>query len=64
MKRWAFILLASVIGTQLLIIAAVITGCFIAYRADNKNPRCTGERASEMLTAALAQTFALYAAEK
>lgn len=63
MKKWAFILLASVIGTQLLIIAAVIAGCFIV-RADRESPRCTGERASEMLTAALAQTFALYAAEK
>lgn len=63
MKKWAFILLASVIGTQLLIIAAVLAGCFIV-RADRGSPRCTGERASEMLTAALAQTFALYAAEK
>ena len=64
MKRWAFMLLASVIGTQLLIVAAVLSGCFLTSRQDMNSDRCTGERASEILTAVLAQTFALYAAEK
>ena len=64
MKKWAFILLASVIGTQLLIVAAVLAGCFVAYRRDNTTHVCTGERAAEMVTAVMAQTFALYAAEK
>ena len=64
MKRWAFILLASVIGTQLLIVAAVLGGCFITYRRDSTARVCTGERSAEMLTAITAQVFALYAAEK
>ena len=59
MKRWAFILLASVIGSQLLLIAAVIAGCFYF-----PSPKCTGEKMSELMNIALVNSFALYAAEK
>lgn len=72
MKKSAFILLASVIGAQLLILAGVIAGCFNVYPTiaqdfhhdDPSDPRCSGGKVSEMLTMIVSQSFALYAAEK
>ena len=68
MKRWAFILLASVIASQLVIISGVLVGCFLTYPAvtgrDPDDVRCSGERVGELLSVIVAQSFALYAAEK
>lgn len=62
MKRSAFILLASVIGFQLVLIAGVLAGCFNARPA--LVDRCDGSKASELLSTIVLQSFALYAAEK
>tara|TARA_R110000765_G_C18920068_1_gene605795 strand:- start:1634 stop:1822 length:189 start_codon:yes stop_codon:yes gene_type:complete len=62
MKRTAFYLLASVIGFQLVLIAAVLAGCFAAY--PTADSRCDGSKASELLSIIVAQSFALYASEK
>ena len=59
MKKWAFILLVSVIGSHMLIVTGVLYGCF-----NSKAERCTGEKISELMTMTLANAFALYAAEK
>lgn len=59
MKRWAFILLASVIAGHMVIVIGVLYGCF-----NSKTERCTGEQISELMTMTLANAFALYAAEK
>lgn len=68
MKKWAFILLASVIGSQLVIIAGVLVGCFLTYPnvtgRNSDDVRCSGERVGELLSVIVAQSFALYAAEK
>ena len=68
MRRAAFMLLASVIGSQLFIIAGVLVGCFLTYpKVQGRDPddvRCSGERAGELLSVIVAQSFALYAAEK
>lgn len=58
MKRQAFFLLAGVIAAQMVIVAGVLTGCLIT-----KDSRCTGEKATDMLTLVVSQAFALYAAE-
>jgi len=67
-KKWAFILLASVIGSQLVILAGVLAGCFFVYPKiqdrDPGNERCSGEKVSEQLALSVTQAFALYAAEK
>mgnify|MGYP003327607146 CR=1 FL=1 len=62
MKKPAFYLLASVIGFQLILIAAVLAGCFVV--TPEKGDRCDGSKAGELLTTIVAQSFALYAAEK
>jgi len=62
MKRSAFVLLASVIGFQLVLIAGVLAGCFVARPA--LVDRCDGSKAGELLSVIVAQSFALYAAEK
>ena len=59
MRKAAFYLLAGVIGSQLLIIAGVLAACFYTG-----NQKCTGEKVGELMTATVAQCFALYAAEK
>lgn len=59
MKRAAFGLVAGVIFIQLLMVAGVLTGCFIT-----KNDNCDGTKASELMTYIVAQSFALYASEK
>ena len=68
MKRAAFILLASVIGFQLVLIGGVLAGCFLVYPKiqdrDPRNARCSGDSVSELLAVIVAQSFALYAAEK
>jgi hypothetical protein len=62
LKKPAFYLLASVIGFQLVLIAAVLAGCFMAH--PNTDGRCDGSKASELLSIIVAQSFALYASEK
>lgn len=62
MKRAAFTLLASVIGFQLILIAGVLAGCFAIHPV--KDNRCDGSKAGELLSTIVAQSFALYAAEK
>ena len=62
MRRAAVTLLASVIGFQLVLIAGVLAGCFHARPA--MADRCDGSKAGELLTTIVAQSFALYAAEK
>ena len=59
MKRAAFTLVAGVISIQLLMVAGVLTGCFIT-----RNHKCDGTKASELMTYIVAQSFALYASEK
>lgn len=59
MKQAAFKLVAGVISIQLLLVAGVLTGCFIT-----KPDKCDGSKASELMTYIAAQSFALYAAEK
>ena len=67
-KKWAFILVMSVVGFQMSLIAGIFVGCFIDYpRIPNRDPsneRCSGSQATEMLLSLAAQSFALYAAEK
>ena len=62
MKKAAFYLLASVIGFQLVLIAGVLAGCFAIHPA--QDDRCDGSKAGELLSVIVAQSFALYAAEK
>ena len=68
MKKWAFVLLASVIGSQLVLISLVLVGCFMVYpKMQNRDPgdeRCSGDKVGELLSMTLANAFALYAAEK
>ncbi len=59
MKRAAFTLVAGVISIQLLMVAGVLTGCFIT-----RNQKCDGTKSSELMTYIVAQSFALYASEK
>jgi hypothetical protein len=59
MKKAAFYLVAGVISIQLLMVAGVLTGCFIT-----KNNKCDGTKTSELMTYIVAQSFALYASEK
>lgn len=59
MKRNAFYLVAGVISTQLLMITLTLGGCFIT-----QSEKCDGSRISELMTYIVAQSFALYAAEK
>ena len=67
-KKWAFILVMTVVGFQMSLIAGVFVGCFIDYPKildrDPSNERCSGNQATEMLLSLAAQSFALYAAEK
>ena len=67
-KKWAFILVMTVVGFQMSLIAGVFIGCFIDYPKildrDPSNERCSGNQATEMLLSLAAQSFALYAAEK
>ncbi len=57
MKKAAFRLVATVIFTQLLIMAGVLIGCF-------RTQQCKGDKVGELMTYITAQSFALYAAEK
>jgi len=59
MRRGAFYLLAGVITFQLVIIAGVLSACFWTH-----SDKCTGEKAGDLMTAIVAQCFALYAAER
>lgn len=59
MKRNAFYLVVGVISTQLLLILLTLIGCFVT-----SSEKCDGSRISELMTFMVAQSFALYAAEK
>ena len=59
MKKYAFWLLASVIGWQLTLISLTLTEC-----VRRGNIQCTDGRMAEMILSLTAQSFALYAAEK
>ena len=59
MKRYAFWLLASVIGWQLTLISLTLTACL-----KSKKLNCTDGRMAEMVLSLTAQSFALYASEK
>lgn len=59
MRQAAFKLVAAVVTVQLVVLAAVLTGCFFT-----RDTRCTGDRIHELMTFITAQAFALYAAEK
>ncbi len=60
MRKAAFYLVASVIGVQMSMLAAIAAGCFLA----NSNIACTGDRANQLLSKIMTEVFALYAAEK
>ena len=60
MRRAAFYLVASVIGIQMLMLAAIAAGCFLAQ----SNIECTGDRANGLLSKIMTEVFALYASEK
>ena len=60
MRKAAFYLVATVIGVQMLMLAAVAAGCFFV----NSRIPCTGDRASQLLSKIMTEVFALYAAEK
>lgn len=59
MRQKAFYLVAAVIAVQLSIVAGVLVGCF-----RTQDPRCDGSKSSELMMYIVAQSFALYAAEK
>ena len=59
MKKYAFWLLAFVIGWQLILISSTLIACL-----RTGNSECTGGRMAEMVTSLTAQSFALYASEK
>lgn len=59
MKKFAFWLLASVIGWQLSLISLTLTVCL-----QRKKVTCTDGRMAEMILSLTAQSFALYASEK
>ena len=67
-KKWAFVLVMTVVGFQMTLISGIFIGCFIDYpkmtNRDPSNERCSGGQATEMLLSLAAQSFALYAAEK
>ena len=67
MKRPALMLVAGVIGFQLLIISGSLVGCFLVYPKlrdkDPGNQRCSGENIAELMATITANAFALYAAE-
>jgi hypothetical protein len=60
-------LVAGVIGFQLLIISGTLIGCFTIYsqiqNRDPGNERCSGSQMSELMAQITASAFALYAAE-
>ena len=60
MRKAAFYLVASVIGVQMSMLAAIAAGCFLA----SSNIECTGDRANQLLSKIMTEVFALYAAEK
>lgn len=67
MKKTALMLVAGVIGFQLLIISGTLIGCFAIYPKiqgrDPGNERCSGNQVSELMAQITASAFALYAAE-
>lgn len=67
-KKWAFMLVMTIVGFQMSLIAGIFIGCFIDYPKiqgrDPSSERCSGNQATEMLLSLAAQAFALYAAEK
>lgn len=60
MRKAAFYLVASVIGIQLIMLAAIAAGCFFV----NSNVKCSGDRITSLLSKIMTEVFALYAAEK
>ena len=58
MKRAAFLLVAGVIGFQLLLVTAVTATCIV-----RSNTSCTQGQVREHLAYILAQSLGLYAAE-
>lgn len=67
-KRLAFMLVAFVVGSQMLIISGIFLGCFVVFpKMKDYHPgtvRCSGNQAMELILSVTAQAFALYAAEK
>ena len=59
LKKMAFYLLAGVISFQLVIVAGVLAACFYTT-----NPKCTGNKISELMQLIVGQSFMLYGAEK
>ena len=59
MKKYAFWLLASVIGWQLTLISLTLIACL-----RTKTLSCSDGRLAEMVLSLTAQSFALYASEK
>ena len=59
MRRYAFWLLASVIGWQLILISLTLIACL-----RTGSTKCTGQRMAELISTLTAQSFALYASEK
>ena len=59
LKKMAFYLLAGVISFQLVIVAGVLAACF-----HTANPKCTGNKISELMQLIVGQSFMLYGAEK
>lgn len=65
MKKPALMLVAAVIGFQLVIIAGTLVGCFVVSKGQGPgNNRCSGENISELMSQITAAAFALYAGEK
>ena len=59
MKRYAFLLLAFVIGWQLILLSLTLIACL-----KTGSDKCTGQRMAELMATLTAQCFALYASEK
>jgi hypothetical protein len=64
-KKAAFLLIAAVIGVQLLVVVASAASCiYIGIDGTPMPEACSDGRFGEMLTAALAVGIALYGASK
>ena len=66
MPKDAFQLAAVVIIGQMLLVFAVLAGCFgVVFMGRNfEGERCNGENAGDLMSFIAAQSFALLAAEK
>ena len=66
MPKNAFQLAAAVVIGQMVLVFAVLAGCFsvVFIGRDFKGDRCNGENAGDLMSFIAAQSFALLAAEK